>query len=179
MKAQSSMGLKPEALKKYKKRIKAIKNAFLKIRKGKHGSTSTKGNKGAWWTKDKGETKKSDTKLSSFREDTQENRKLQKEHKDPSKKTTTYTRVTSKNKDKSSDQHKKKDVKINKVNGSSSSGSSSSGSSSSSGKKKSEMGKAEWLKATRNSPAAKAGMDPNKRWEAQLRHREWKKKRKK
>ena len=169
MKAQSSMGMKPEALKKYKKRIKAIKNAFLKIRKGKHGSTSTKGNKGAWWTKDKGETKKSDTKLSSFREDTQENRKLQKEHKDPSKKTTTYTRVTSKNKDKYSDQHKKKDVKINKVNGSSSS----------SGKKKSEMGKEEWLKKTRNSPAAKAGLSDDQRWEAQKRHREWKKKRKK
>jgi hypothetical protein len=57
--------------------------------------------------------------------------------------------------------------------------SSSSSSSSSSGKKKSEMGKEAWLKATRNSPAAKAGISPEKRWEAQQRHREWKKKKKK
>ena len=166
---QSSMSVNKEWHEKYKKRIKRLKNSLLKIRKGKHGSTSTKGNKDAWWKKDTRQTKKSDTKLASFREDTKENRKLQQEHKNPNKKTTTFTRVTSKNKDKYSDQHKKKDIKINKVNGSSSK----------SGKKKSEMGKAEWLKATRNSPAAKAGISPEKRWEAQQRHREWKKKKKK
>ena len=39
--------------------------------------------------------------------------------------------------------------------------------------------RAAWLKKTRNSPAAKAGLSDDQRWEAQLRHREWKKKRKK
>tara|TARA_R100000008_G_scaffold39293_1_gene22492 strand:+ start:221 stop:820 length:600 start_codon:yes stop_codon:yes gene_type:complete len=41
-------------------------------------------------------------------------------------------------------------------------------------KKKSEMNKEEWLKATRNSPAAKAGFDPEERWEQQQKHRKWK-----
>lgn len=39
--------------------------------------------------------------------------------------------------------------------------------------------RAAWLKKTRNSPAAKAGLSDDQRWEAQKRHREWKKKRKK
>ena len=39
--------------------------------------------------------------------------------------------------------------------------------------------RAAWLKKTRNSPAAKAGLSDDQRWEAQKRHREWKRKRKK
>ena len=40
--------------------------------------------------------------------------------------------------------------------------------------------RAAWLKKTRNSPAAKSGaFTDDQRWEAQKRHREWKKKRKK
>jgi hypothetical protein len=57
--------------------------------------------------------------------------------------------------------------------------SSSSSSSSSSGKKKSEMGKEAWLKATRNSPAAKSGaFTDDQRWARQVEHRKkkWKKK---
>ena len=41
--------------------------------------------------------------------------------------------------------------------------------------KKSEMGKEDWLKATRNSPAAKSGVfSPEERWAQQLKHRAWK-----
>ena len=36
--------------------------------------------------------------------------------------------------------------------------------------------KAEYLKRTRNSPAAKAGFSDDHRWELQKKHREWKKK---
>ena len=50
-------------------------------------------------------------KMASFREDTAANKKLQQETKDPNKTTVTYKRVTSKNKDKFSDQHLKKDEK--------------------------------------------------------------------
>ena len=59
-----------------------------------------------------GQVKKSG-KLSSFRENTAENKKLQQESKDPNRTTVTYKRVTSTNKDKFSDQHLKKDEKKN------------------------------------------------------------------
>ena len=51
---------------------------------------------------------KKNKKLSSFREDTAENKKLQQESKDPNRTTVTYKRVTSNNKDKYSDQQIKK-----------------------------------------------------------------------
>ena len=41
-------------------------------------------------------------------------------------------------------------------------------------KKKSEMSKEEWLKATRNSPAAKGGFSDEERWAQQEKHRKWK-----
>ena len=47
-------------------------------------------------------------KMSSFREDTAANKKLQQETKDPNRTTVSYKRVTSKNKDKLSDQQKVK-----------------------------------------------------------------------
>ena len=41
--------------------------------------------------------------------------------------------------------------------------------------KKSEMNKEDWLKATRNSPAAKSGVfSPEERWAQQQKHRAWK-----
>tara|TARA_B100000519_G_scaffold195752_1_gene201159 strand:- start:1146 stop:1577 length:432 start_codon:yes stop_codon:yes gene_type:complete len=54
----------------------------------------------------RGRNLKSNTKMASFREDTKANKKLQAEAKDPNKKYTTYTKVTSKNKAKLSDQQK-------------------------------------------------------------------------
>ena len=37
------------------------------------------------------------------------------------------------------------------------------------------MGKEDWLKATRNSPAAKSGVfSPEERWAQQQKHRAWK-----
>ena len=59
-----------------------------------------------------GQTPKSgigNKKMASFRKTDAENKKLQQETKDPNKTTVTYKRVTSKNKDKFSDQHLKKD----------------------------------------------------------------------
>tara|TARA_A100000172_G_scaffold74522_1_gene56643 strand:+ start:325 stop:819 length:495 start_codon:yes stop_codon:yes gene_type:complete len=56
----------------------------------------------------RGRTLKSKTKMASFREDTKDNQRLQKETKDPTTKYTTYTKVSSKNKAKLSDQHKVK-----------------------------------------------------------------------
>ena len=53
-------------------------------------------------------------KKSSFRENIAENKKLQQETKDPSRTTVTYKRVTSKNKDKYSDQQKVKPKNTNK-----------------------------------------------------------------
>lgn len=50
-------------------------------------------------------------KMASFREDTAANKKLQQETKDPNRTTVSYKRVTSKNKDKFSNQHLKKDEK--------------------------------------------------------------------
>ena len=50
-------------------------------------------------------------KMSSFREDTAANKKLQQETKDANRTTVSYKRVTSKNKDKYSNQHLKKDEK--------------------------------------------------------------------
>ena len=82
---------------KFMKRLKDI----LKIRKrntNKNYSAKT------------GQVKKS-RKLSSFREDIAENKKLQQETKDPNRTTVTYKRVTSKNKDKVSNQHLKKGEK--------------------------------------------------------------------
>ena len=61
-----------------------------------------------------GQTPKSgigNKKMASFRKTDAENKKLQQETKDPNKTTVTYKRVTSKNKDKFSDQHLKKDEK--------------------------------------------------------------------
>ena len=49
--------------------------------------------------------------MSSFREDTAANKKLQQESKDPNRTTVSYKRVTSKNKSQLSDQHLKKDKK--------------------------------------------------------------------
>ena len=54
---------------------------------------------------------KKNKKLSSFRENTAENKKLQQESKDPNRTTVTYKRVTSTNKNKYSDQQIKKDEK--------------------------------------------------------------------
>ena len=55
-------------------------------------------------------------KMSSFREDDAANKKLQQETKDPNRKTVSYDRVTSKNKDKVSNQHKKKNKKVESSN---------------------------------------------------------------
>ena len=43
---------------------------------------------------------------------------------------------------------------------------------------KKELGKEEWLKKTRRSPAASAGFSDDERWAMQQKHREWKAKRK-
>jgi len=40
--------------------------------------------------------------------------------------------------------------------------------------KKDDGGRAEWLKKTRNSPAAKAGFSEDERWALQQKHRKWK-----
>ena len=56
----------------------------------------------------RGRNLKSNTKMASFREDTKANQKLQAESKDAKKDYTTYTKVTSKNKAKLSDQQKVK-----------------------------------------------------------------------
>ena len=59
-------------------------------------------------------TKTPNKKFASFREDNKENQKLQQEAKDPSQNIRTYKRVTSKNKDKYSDQQKVKPKNTNK-----------------------------------------------------------------
>ena len=41
-------------------------------------------------------------------------------------------------------------------------------------KPKDDGGRAEWLKKTRNSPAAKAGFSDEHRWQLQQKHRKWK-----
>ena len=56
-------------------------------------------------------TKTPDKRFASFRQDSKKNKKLQSEAKDPRQNIRTYDRVTSKNKDKFSDQHLKKDEK--------------------------------------------------------------------
>ena len=61
---------------------------------------------------------KKNRKLSSFREDTAENKKLQQETKDPNRTTVTYKRVTSENKKDLSNQQVKKDKKKKKKSGS-------------------------------------------------------------
>ena len=60
---------------------------------------------------------KKNRKLSSFREDTAENKKLQQETKDPNRTTVTYKRVTSENKKDLSNQQVKKDKKKKKKSG--------------------------------------------------------------
>ena len=57
-------------------------------------------------------------KMSSFREDTAANKKLQQETNDAKRTTVTYKRVTSKNKDQYSNQHLKKDKKKKTTNNS-------------------------------------------------------------
>jgi len=59
-------------------------------------------------------TKTPNKKFASFRENNKENQKLQQEAKDPSQNIRTYKRVTSKNKDKYSDQQKVKPKNTNK-----------------------------------------------------------------
>ena len=73
----------------------------LKIKRGPKGANLELRRK-------RGRTPKSETKMASFREDTKANKKLHEEAKDPTKSYTTYTKVTSKNKAKLSDQHKVK-----------------------------------------------------------------------
>ena len=70
----------------------------LKIKRGPKGANLELRRK-------RGRTPKSETKMASFREDTKDNQRLQKETKDPTKKYTTYTKVSSKNKSNLSDQH--------------------------------------------------------------------------
>jgi len=146
-----------EDIKKYKKRSKRFRNWLMKIRRGKSGSTGS-GNKNAWWTKDTGETKKRNMKLSSFRENPEENKKLQEEFKDRKKSTTTYKRVTKDNKKELSNIHTREDssktVKSNESTASSS---------------KKVLGtetEKQYLERTKNSPAAKAGLSDAQRWAA-------------
>ena len=58
----------------------------LKIKRGPKGANLELRRK-------RGRTPKSETKMASFREDTTDNQRLQKETKDPTKKYTTYTKV--------------------------------------------------------------------------------------
>ena len=155
-------------LKKWRKFTKGIKNKWMKIRKGKSGSTGS-GNKNAWWTKPTGSTKKRNMKLSSFREDPQENRKLQTEFKDRNKSTTTYKRVTKDNKKDLSNIHTRENsARTEKSNESSSSS-------------KKVLGtetKEQYLERTKNSPAAKGGLSKEQRWAARQKHLEFLAKRK-
>ena len=81
--------------------IKKLKD-ILKIKRRKNKDYSAKTG-----------TKTPDKRFASFRKGNA-NKKLQEEAKDPTKNIRTYERVTSKNKDKFSDQHLKKDEKNKK-----------------------------------------------------------------
>ena len=97
--------------------------------------------------------KKPNNKMASFREDTKENQQLQKEHKSGSD--ITYQRVTSKNKEKLSN-NKAKTASPNNES------------------------KEQFLKRTRNSPAAKSGaFTDEERWKQRQNHLRWKASRKK
>ena len=151
---QDQSGFNPKLGEKLKIAGKKIKQGVGNVKNKVFGTPKEKQN---WSGKTK--TKTPNDNLKTWRVDSKENKKLQEDRK--SGKDETYSRKTTNN-------NKKKVV--NKKGG---------GSSSSSGKKKSEMGKAEWLKATRNSPAAKSGaFTDDQRWARQVEHRKkkWKKK---
>jgi hypothetical protein len=153
---QDQSGFNPKLGEKLKIAGKKIKQGVGNVKNKVFGTPKKKQN----WSGETG-TKRPNEKLKTWRVDSAENKRLQEERK--SGKDETFSRKTTNN---------KKDIKINKDNKINKK----------SGKKKSEMGKAEWLKATRNSPAAKAfGNSPEaneKRWLRQVEHRKkkWKKK---
>jgi len=131
--------------------VKATNKKLLKIGKGAKdlagnvsrkvfGNPKTDANKKFQSTTWK---KKPNNKMASFREDTKENQQLQKEHKSGSD--ITYQRVTSENKEKLSN---------NKVKTASPNNES----------------KEQFLKRTKNSPAAKSGMSDAQRWAARKNH---------
>ena len=156
-------------IKKWRKFTKKLKDRLKIIRRGKSGSTGS-GNKNAWWTKDTGETKKRNMKLSSFRENPEENKKLQEEFKDRNKSTTTYKRVTKDNKKDLSNIHTRENsARTEKSNESSSSSNKTLGTET----------KQQFLERTKNSPAAKSGLSDAQRWAARQKHLKWKADRKK
>ena len=157
-----------EDLKKHKKRVKRLKNWWMKIRQGKNTGS---GNKNAWWTKDTGTTKKRNMKLSSFREDSAENKKLQEEFSNPKKSTTTYKRVTKDNKKELSNIHTRENSARTEK--------STESPASSSNKTLGTETKQQFLERTKNSPAAKSGMSDAQRWAARQNHLKWKASRKK
>ena len=141
--------------------VKATNKKLLKIGKGAKdlagnvsrkvfGNPKTDANKKFQSTTWK---KKPNNKMASFREDTKENQQLQKEHKSGSD--ITYQRVASKNKEKLSN-NKAKTASPNNES------------------------KEQFLKRTRNSPAAKSGaFTDEERWKQRQKHLKWKASRKK
>ena len=127
-------------------------NAASKL--GLHNKRNTKSTTNEKYKSDKW-TKTPNTKLKTWRVDSNENKQLQTERKEG--KDETYTRVTSKNKNNLSSQQNKKD---------------------SSQKTLGNESKEQYLARTKNSPAAKAGLSEKQRWAARQKHLDFLAKRK-
>ena len=121
---------------------------------GLHNKRNTKSTTNEKYKSDKW-TKTPNTKLKTWRVDSNENKQLQTERKEG--KDETYSRVTSKNKNNLSSQQNKKD---------------------SSKKTLGNESKEQYLERTKHSPAAKGGLSEKQRWAARQKHLEFLAKRK-
>ena len=153
IKAHEGLNLKKATGKKLLKIRKGVTDFGKGVSRKVFGNPKTNANKkyqSETWTK------KPNNKMASFREDTKANQQLQKEHKSGSD--VTYQRVTSKNKKDLSSQQNKTD---------------------SSQKTLGTETEQEFLKRTKNSPAAKSGLSDKQRWAARQKHLKWLEERKK
>ena len=116
---------------------------------GLHNKRNTKSTTNQKYKSDKW-TKTPNTRLKTWRVDSNENKQLQTERKEG--KDETYTRVTSKNKNNLSSQQNKKD---------------------SSQKVLGNETKEQYLERTKNSPAAQGGVGEDQRWAARQKHLEF------
>ena len=148
IKAHTGLNLVKATSKKLSKVGSGISKVTGNVSRKVFGNPKTNANKKFQSTTWK---KKPNNKLASFREDNKENQQLQKEHKSGSD--VTYQRVTSKNKEK---------LSSNKVKNASPNNES----------------KEQFLKRTKNSPAAKSGMSDAQRWAARKNHLDFLAKRK-
>jgi len=140
-KLSAKEGLKVKEFEGTKKQIgNLFSNTASKL--GLHNKRNTKSTTNQKYNSDKW-TKTPNTKLKTWRVDSNENKQLQTERKEG--KDETYTRVTSKNKNNLSNQENRKD---------------------SNQKTLGNETKEEYLKRTKNSPAAQGGVGKDQRWAA-------------